>query len=258
MDAFATLERWGIKHLSPSAINCWAEDRATWVIRYALKVREPASPAMIRGRAVEDGLSALFYGKSLDEAREIATRLYALEIEREGLAGEEADAEASIIVPMVDQCDAALQARSLPTPNATQLRCEGFIDGEGWSVPILGYADFCFDGWALDLKTTKALPSKPKPAHLVQVAFYAKARKDENAALFYVTPKKWAIYDLQSDELEAAWKALAPHARSLLRALYRAKDAQDLATDCPPPIDHWSWDAERRARAAEMVTAWAA
>lgn len=258
MDASQTLSRWGIKTLSPSSILKWADDRASWVLTYALKYREPGNAAMSRGSAVEAGLEALLYGFDMPTAHDKMQTLWALKAQDEGfdLESEDGKTETANLVAMLEQCALALEARPLPKPTASQIRCETWIDGEGWSAPVAGYADFAFDGWCLDLKTTKALPSSPKPNHVAQVACYAKARGEEHAALLYVTPKKFAFYDLSPEELSAAWGSLTPHVRSLLRALYRAKDAADLCADYPPPIDSWLWTPERRALAASLSPEW--
>lgn len=260
MDVQAVLDRFGIRSLSPSSLTCWADDRATWVLRYGLKTKEPPSPAMLRGRAVEDGFKALLYGGELAEAQEIALRLYHLEAEKDGLdtSTDESQECEKGIAAMVEQCALAIQERAVPTPNGTQLRCEAFLDYDGYSIPISGYCDFAFNGWTLDLKTTKALPADAKPAHVAQVAVYAKARQESDAALLYVTPKKWGLYGVDEDALERAWARLLPQGRSLIRALARAKSVGDLCADFPPPLDSWAWDDERRARAAAIVPEWAA
>lgn len=260
MDALEVLGRFGIKGLSPSSLTTWADDRATWVLRYGLKVKEPPSPAMIRGRAVEDGFKALLYGGSLEEAQEIALRLYHLEAEKDGMdtdTDESRDCEKGI-QGMVEQCSLVLLERNFPKPNGTQMRCEAFLDYDAYSVPISGYCDFAFDGWTLDLKTTKTCPSDAKPAHIAQVALYAKARGEDMAGLLYVTPKKWGLYSVDEDQLNRAWSCLLPQGRSLIRALARAGSVSDLCADYPPPLDSWAWDDERRARAAELVPEWSA
>ncbi len=259
MDASETLARWDIKALSPSSLLKWADDRCAWVLTYAMKSRDPASPAMARGGAVEAGLEALLRGFGPEVAAERMATLWALKCAEAGIdaESEEARNEFANLPPMLEQCALALKSKPLPLPNATQIRCEAWIEGDGWTCPLAGYADFVFDGWCLDLKTTKAMPSAPKPAHVAQVACYAKARGEEHAALLYVTPKKFAFYDVGAEEIDAAWAALQPHARSLLRALYRARDVDDLCADYPPPVDHWSWTADRRAAAVALVPAWA-
>jgi hypothetical protein len=260
MNVTEVLDRFGIRSLSPSSLTCWADDRATWVLRYGLKTKEVPTPNMIRGRAVEDGFKALLYGAGLEEAQEIAARLYRLEAEKDGL---DLETEESVkcegeIAAMIGQCAEAIQSRSLPQPNGTQLRCETFLDYEGYSLPISGYCDFAFEGYTLDLKTTKALPSDAKPAHVAQVAVYAKARQETDAALLYVTPKKWGLYGVDEDTINTAWNRLLPQGRSLIRALARAKSVADLCADFPPPLDSWAWDDDRRARAAQLVPEWTA
>lgn len=259
MDAHAVLDRWGIKALSPSSLTCWANDRTEWVIRYALKQREAGSPAMNRGHAVEAGFNALLHGEDLTGAQRIAADLFKLKLEEDNLLeADGVDDEAVNIVDMVSQAAEAIREHGFSRPTGTQLKCETWIDGEGWSAPVTGYADFCFpDQATLDCKSTLRMPSEVKPAHVAQVSVYAKARNEPVQRLLYLTPKKRSLMVVQGAELDAAFRLLTLHARSLLRALYRAKTADDLCADFPPPIDSWSWTPERREMAATLSPAWA-
>lgn len=250
----------GRDRLSPSSLTSWDGDKAGWVAGYVFGLWEAKSPGMTRGKAVEAGVEALLHGTTLEEAKDRALHLWVLEAEREGLDTTTDDfvLEAASIAPMIEQAAAAIKARALPRPIATQLKCETWIEGPGWTIPLVGYADFCFEGWALDCKTTHSCPSSPKPLHVAQVACYAKARGDEHAGLLYLTPKKWALLPVDTDEIDAAWRHLRLIARSLLRALHRARTPEDLAADFPPPLDDFRWTPERRASLGQQIEAWAA
>lgn len=264
MHAVEVLNRWNLRiggepRLSPSSLTLWAEDRAGWAMRYIHRFKEPVSAGLLRGRAVEAGVKSLLYGEPEEKAIEDALRLFDLERGEADLDSEDEEvaAEREATAEMVKQGAAALAARPLPRPTATQARCEAWIDAPTFSAPVAGYPDFCFPGWTLDCKSTHRCPAEPKPNHLAQVACYAKGRNEENAALLYLTPKRYAFYDVGPEEIEAAWSALKLHARSLLRALARAKTAEDFCADCPPPLDSWLWTPERRVAAAGLAEAWA-
>lgn len=253
MDAIELLQHWtGKDRLSPSMLTTWSDNRAQWVLSYLFDHREPTNAAMARGKAVEAGVEALLYGFSLDDAQAKAAALWALEA-KELTPGEDVDAEAANIAPMVAQGADAIQKRALPRPVATQLKCEAWIDAERFTVPVVGYADFVFDGWTLDCKTTKACPSSPKPLHVAQVSAYAKARKDEHAGLLYLTPKKWAVLPVEAEDIDAAWADMARIARSLLLTLHAARDREHMAAMFPPPLDHFSWSPERKASFREIT-----
>lgn len=254
MDATVLLERWtGKKSVSPSFLTAWSDNRAQWVLSYLYGHREPTNAAMVRGKAVEAGVEALLHGFPIDDAQQKAADLWLLEIE--GVQGEGIETERENVAPMVAQGELAIKDRNLPRPVATQLRCEAWIDGERFSLPLAGYADFVFDGWTLDCKTTKACPSSPKPLHVAQVACYAKARGEDHAGLLYLTPKKWAVLPVESEDIERAWRELAIIARSLLSTLYVARDREHMAAMFCPPLDHFSWPPERRETFRQIVGA---
>jgi hypothetical protein len=63
--------------------------------------------------------------------------------------------------------------RRLGKPISRQHKIEFWV--EGVEVPIIGYADYTYDDFVIDLKTTFALPSKPRPDDAVQVVMYGDA-----------------------------------------------------------------------------------
>jgi hypothetical protein len=238
--AAGALERHGIDHLSASSLNLWRASPGLWVARYLAGISEK-SPAMWRGSAVEAGLAALWRGGSIDDARTAACNTF--ELNALGEASDEVEGERRLILPMLDRaagwpCQGELAA--------TQVRIEHWF--EGIPVPIVGFVDFALmDDIDIDLKTTKACPSKPRGDHIRQISLYRAARM-RRGGLLYVTDKRSAYFEAGDEDMEIALVDLRASALSLIRFLDRVWSAQDALSVLP--ID---WDDYRATPAARTA-----
>jgi hypothetical protein len=234
------LQRYGIGHLSPSSLNLWRASPGLWSARYLAGLKDE-NAAMWRGHAVETGLARLLRGGSTGEARSDALDLF--EANATGEAAEHIETERNRIIPMLDTA-ATWKAPAKLT--ATQLRVEYRFSGV--PVPIIGFIDFAFaDGIDVELKTTKARPSKPRADHVRQVALYRAARERRGGVL-YVTDKRFAFYEIDDEDVRPALADLEAAALSLTRFLDRIRCARD-ALSCLP-IDWDDWRASTPLRAA--------
>ena len=248
MSAF---KKYGITHLSPSALNCWRETPGLWCLRYLAGVRDAGNAAMWRGTATERGVELILRGSALGDAEAMALAEY-----RKLSVGEltdEIEAEGALIAPMVRQSQAWKTRANLEPLAATQLKVETWL--EGVTVPVIGYVDFTFMGGPdIDLKTTKRCPSEPNPNHLRQVALYNRARM-RPAALLYVTDKKSAFYQPMQDDLDSAVDDLANTARSLERFLSIMPDADTAMRSVPHQPDHYAYSDAARSKLIELQEA---
>lgn len=240
-------ERHGINHLSPSSLNMYAANPSLWVGRYLMGWKDDMGAAAFRGTAVEAGLDSWLYERDVDKAVEAALRNFALNTE--GQADEEHEAERSNIVPMLQQ--ACLALKDCPTPNARQLKIEYWANGI--EVPIIGYIDYIFDDFGLDLKTTKACPSTPKADHGRQVAVYSKA-KEKPFRLLYVTAKKFALYPITDNEAAVHLRDAERQARAIRHLLNKSQDASDAARFFAPEFSDFRW-SEKTISLADTVYA---
>lgn len=223
-NAFA---RHGIEHLSPSSLNLWRDSPGIWALRYLKKIKDDGSAAMWRGSAVEDGLAALLRGATLQDACLKAEQSFLLNSQ-----GELGD-EYGLISPMVKECGRWQPPSDL---NATQLRVEYFFDAV--PIPVIGFVDFAFDGIDVDLKTTKACPSTPRPDHVRQVSLYRAAR-NRKGALLYVTGKRHAPFEVTDDMFNGAMADMHNDAVSLYRFLGRFETADEIVECLPMNRDHF-------------------
>ncbi len=108
------------------------------------------------------------------------------------------------------------------------------------SVPVIGYLDFGFDGIDIDLKSTTRMPSEARPDHVRQVSLYRAAR-NRRGALLYVTPKKFAQYEVGDEAMNAARAGLRADALSLSRFLSSHADAESAVKSLPLDTEHYAY-----------------
>lgn len=238
-------QKFGIAHLSPSSLNCWRETPGLWALRYLGKVRDDGSPAMWRGTAVEKGVEAFLLGKPSAHCVSLAEA--AFDTLCQGEISDGITKERTNIAPMLRQAAIALSEKKIKLAG-TQIRIETQL--EGVSVPVIGYVDFTFLNRTdndIDLKTTSALPSKPRLAHVRQVATYNRARKRPQA-LLYVTDKKHALYEISDEEMRDAIDELTNSAQTLERYLAAMPDALAAMRSLPHQLDHYAYGDAARAK----------
>jgi hypothetical protein len=237
-------ERHGIRHLSPSSINCFADQASFWVISYLMGYRDKGSAAMWRGSAVEAGVDHYLRFQDLEGA--VAAAMVRFELDANFSEEESVAKERVLVRPMVEQACAAFEG--LPLPDARQLEIEYWIDGI--EVPIKGFVDYLWPKRGRELKTTKALPSSISPAHARQAAIY-QAAKQKPFEVTYVTPKKFAVYRLGDGE--EALKSFEQHAKAIRKLLSISTDKHEIAGIFVPDFKHYRWSNEAARTAAQSV-----
>lgn len=228
-------ERHNITHLSPSSLNLYAANGSLWVGRYLMGWQDDFGPAASRGTAIEAGLDLWLFDRAMAKEAEAVALANFLD-RTQGLADDEHEAERANIVPMLRQAIEAL--KDMPVPIGRQTKIEYYANGV--EVPIIGYIDYLFEDFGLDLKTTKACPSSIKADHGRQVAVYAEA-KQRPWKVLYVTAKKSALYDLGGNEQAVALRDLERQARAVRHLLKHSADAQEAAKFFAPCLDDFRW-----------------
>lgn len=239
-------ERHGITHLSPSSINSYAEQPSKWVISYLFGIKDPENAAMVRGKAVEDGLASYLHDGDLDRA--VAVALTTFEAFAQGECNDENDKERAAIPGMVEQAAIAVEANGFcERPDAKQLKVEYWFDGI--EVPVIGYVDFSWPNRGLELKSTHRLPSDLSVKHALQAGFYS-ACKSRPFHVLYVTKSKHALFLV--DDAEAQMRRIRSYVQCIKHVLSASTDAEQAARFFAPDFDHpylWKNDAAREAAA---------
>lgn len=248
-------ERWNIKHLSPSSINAWRDNPASFVVGWCFGMwSDEAMPAAWRGKACEGALNAFLHGAPKEEALQRAVDLF--ELEAKGVAEDDVQKQRDLLPRMCERAFIAAEEIGLTRPTASQLRLECFL--ENFEVPIIGYPDFIFDEHCLDLKSTERCPSeKPNAMHAMQVSLYAHARGESEAKLLYVSHTKYNLFTLNSEEISKNMRDLERLARSIRATLSRAYTKEELAEMCAPDFSHYRWSDEKLvSRVQSEIQAW--
>ena len=242
MDPFA---KHGIDHLSVSSLALFRNEPALWVARYLYKVKDESGVPAWRGNAVEAGLNQALAGE--DDDTSIAVALSNFEKEANGEVTDEIEAERANIPSMVRLV--ATNLRPLGRPLTTQRRVERCIPGI--EVPIIGYVDYEWDEFIVDLKSTLRMPSAPRGDHAVQVVSYGDTL-NKRPGLIYVTPKKFQRFNQDSMDLDDARWVLRRSALALRITLEVAADREEAAQLQVPKFDDFRWSDATKQAAREI------
>ena len=107
-------------------------------------------------------------------------------------------------------------------------------------IPIVGYIDFVFKDFILDLKTTGKMPSKCPESVRRQMAVYSMVYTEYDMVVDYVTPKKYQTFKLE--ELQLYRRQVYDICMGLMRFLSTSDSPLQLTQSFHPNFDHWAWD----------------
>jgi hypothetical protein len=234
------------KHHSVARANKFREAPDAFVGSYLLGFRDEVNGKMAAGSAVEAGLWRYLLGDPMDFA--IAAALEKFDAEMAGEVTKERDD----IPALVTQAGAALFPFDKPLTYQAPVK---LAPGErfGLRYGVTGYTDFGYDAFDVDLKVTWALPSKPKFSHVCQVGTYSKLRGDKPQKLCYVTPKKFAIYDVSPEELDMGWRTTFATWKRIETMLSIIETPADATALYPLNLDSFYWSDATKSQA---MTAW--
>lgn len=234
------------KHHSVARANKFREAPDAFVGSYLLGWRDEVNGKMAAGSAVERAVNyALLHGR--DGLPERAQDEF--DAEMKGEVTKERDD-----VPLIamQAFDALVQFGKPLTYQAPIKLAAG--ERFGLRYAVTGFTDFGYDAFDVDLKVTWALPSKPKFSHVCQVGTYSKLRGDKPQKLCYVTPKKFAVYDVSPEELDMGWRTTLATWKRIETMLSIIETPSDACALYPLNLDSFYWSETSKTKAME---AWA-
>lgn len=192
-------EKHGIKHMSPSSVNCWAECPGAWIAKYLYGHKFKFGVAAQIGTLVEKVVAnALLERMDLEDAIKEAEGVFN---KNNALNTSEKDrARVSDIRAMAEIAYAELKPYGKPDFDGDeQHKIELICKGDNWELPVIGFLDFKFPnhGICYDLKTTLRIPSTMSDSHRRQEAIYRKALGNYSVRFLYVSPKKASTLENQ-------------------------------------------------------------
>lgn len=242
-----------LDHVSPSQVNLMCNEPALWVLQYLLNTKTQMGASAWRGIAVEHGVVAcLKEGLSQAEGLRRALDLFNA---KTALTGDpKREKERENIEPMIALALGQLSDFGAPDfpEEHHQHKIEITCQGDGWSLPVIGYLDLVYlaHGLVVDLKTTLRMPSTMSREHQRQRCIYQLAMGNHRVKFLYVTPKKaeWRD-DGDPAEVLAEVKTILNRYERFLKL---SDDARVLA-DCVPVIPgsfYWNSPDAMAARQA--------
>lgn len=253
MDAF---KKFGIEHLSASALNAYQSEPAMWVMNYIYGIKSK-SPAMLRGLAVEKALcDSMRQNAGVEACVHTAEFLFDADCEaaKFPLGHEDVVKERSAIRPL---CESGYIGLIPLAEEGMDFQKRIDVDLGPDLPPLIGYIDII--GLSVyELKTTLRMPSEPKRAHLRQAAIYA-IYEGTSAEVVYIAPavKSGAHQGFRRflvQEPESMFDEVVRIAVSMRRVLSAADgDRKALTEIITPDYDkfHWS-DPEMKKHAEEI------
>ena len=227
---------------SASSGNCFRESPDTFIWKYALGNKGPTNSKMASGSAVEKALAAvLVSGFDAEAAAAMTVEFYDME-----MAGV-IEPERADLPDMLKQALEALAPLGKPLTHQMPVDLQAGVH-YGLRYPIIGYTDFGYPDFTLDLKCTWKLPSAPSFGHMLQMAVYWRLQDGKPQKLAYVTPKKQKVYDLAEEDLEHGWRVMLSNWRAIEALDRRCSSAADAIALIPINPDSFRW------RGADMAT----
>lgn len=236
-------EMHNIKHSSASQINKWATAPCAWIAEKLYGHRFKVGCAAIRGFLIEEAVVNILANDwdiqtAIDDALKNYDARNALNTESSLQKNRDA------IEPIIRTSIEALKPYGKPEFTKGQNKQEAIelvCNGEGWSLPIIGYMDLYYPdhGLVIDLKTTLRMPSVMTPAHERQAAIYEKAIGNKGVRFLYVTPKKHGFLECADIEKRLSEiKTLLNRQEAFLRV---SADKETLKNIVPVNTDTFYW-----------------
>lgn len=232
------------KHHSVARANKFREAPDSFIGSYLFGWRDEVNGKMAAGSAVEKAAWAGLLDPVSEDCADVALTAFDLE-----MAGE-VTKERDDIPAIVSQALTALKPLGKPLTYQAPVKLEPGVR-YGLKYPVTGYTDFGYDGFDIDLKVTWALPSKPKFSHICQVGTYSQLRDGKPQKLCYVTPKKFAIYDVSPEDLDLGWRTTLSTWKRIETMLSIIETPADAVALYPLNLDSFYWSETTKSKALE-------
>lgn len=231
-------EKYGIKYLSPSAINKFRKNPAKWLVNIA-GYRDPIfSPAMTYGIAIEQGITmgvmtSAPINECIDSAMNEYDQIYK-KIEDEKAKYDFAKClEKQITVGEVLEKIIPIY-RKFGKPIACQEWVEIYLD---LPIPFKGIVDLLYEDSVRDLKTTGIMPKSVKTDYQNQLSIYSLATsKKAFVDYVYVTKHKRELISFDVPNVEENIKNTRRIAMKMWQLLSFSSDIHEVcAMSCLEP-----------------------
>jgi len=235
-----------IAHLSASSINLWVTDPCRWCLKYLMKIDPDYGASAERGSIIEWALE-----KKLSKGEDVNEKQLE-DIFVKALMDKHIDIEAGKAVEEIKNLMSyyKMATDNIKYPNLVTYQEKIQVQYGDLPIPIIGYIDFVFEDFILDLKTTGKMPSQCPETVKRQMAVYSMVYTDRPMVVDYVTPKKYQTFKL--DELKLYRRQVYDICMGLMRFLSTSDSALQLTETFHPNFDHWAWDENMKNEAKKV------
>lgn len=235
-----------INHLSPSSINLWVNDPCRWCLKYLMKIDSDYGASAQRGHIIESALEKLI------SKGEVVTQKELEAIFVKNMIDKQIDVEAGKAVEEIKNLMSyyTVAAENCKYSNLVNYQERVEVQYGDLPIPIIGFIDFVFDDFILDLKTTSKMPSNCPETVKRQMAVYSMVYTDRKMIVDYVTPKKYQTFQL--DELQLYRRQVYDICMGLMRFLSTSDSPLQLTQSFHPNFDHWAWDDKMKNEAKKI------
>lgn len=237
-------------HWSASTHNLATNAPDVFIAEKLFGKKRPPAPAMVRGSAIETGLTDWLVNRDCEWAVKVAHDYFDHRFPLRG-SDPQVVKERDAIDPSLRNAIRALEDEGLTQPewpesgHREQHKISIEARGEGWSLPVIGYLDFRFPGLVIDLKSTLRMPSEMSVEHQRQRAIYAGAVGNHAVRFLYVTPKK---AEFREDGDPPAILAEIKTQMNRIERFLRLGDRDLLASIVPVNPTSFYWKGNEAAR----------
>tara|TARA_Y100000114_G_scaffold81007_1_gene74691 strand:- start:4607 stop:5377 length:771 start_codon:yes stop_codon:yes gene_type:complete len=248
-------EHHGVSHLSASSINEYIQNPARWLLHVSGYRDNIGIPAMWRGKAVDQAITAALLDDLTDDQ--------AIHEAQEAYARDEVDALSDGLPVNQKKAQSEGEAverylrialphyRSLGKPIASQKKIT--LEYDWLSVPIIGYLDLLYDGVVRDIKTVGRLPSAVPQTVSRQLSIYATAEQALPIVDYIHSTKSSAqVVVMPVPDVEIHIKVVEQAARQMQRLLSYSSDIQEVAQLLMPDFDDWRWSEQEKNAARKL------
>ena len=235
-----------IDHLSASSINLWVSDPCRWCLKYLMKIDGDFGASAQRGNIIEWALERLLSKGdyvTVEELQNMFTKT---------LNDKNIDTEDKKSVEELKNLEDYYQmtVNNCKYDNLVNYQEKIEVQYADLPIPIVGYIDFVFKDFILDLKTTGKMPSKCPESVRRQMAVYSMVYTEYDMVVDYVTPKKYQTFKLE--ELQLYRRQVYDICMGLMRFLSTSDNPLPLTQSFHPNFDHWAWDDTMKNEAKKI------
>jgi len=237
-------QKFNLLPFSPSRINSWIEDKSNFVLHYIYKYDFAPSCAMIRGNAIEYGISLNLKRKSkrFDTVLKRIYQYYDDNVYFSLENDEDKKKQRDLIQPITE-----LLFDKINKTNSAYLSYQMNVQTEISDIPFSGYTDFTFENdeemTVIDVKTTTKF--QLRDGHIKQQAIYKKALQEKfdkkvDVKLLYCTPKRCDFAEFDVDD-PVHLQTIELNLKNCADVLNKCRSADDVSTILIPDLNDWRW-----------------